>query len=194
MPADLSQWLHLLFRWTHFAAGITWIGLLYWFNLVNVPFAKTVEAKDRPTYVSKLIPSALWWFRHSAWVTVLAGFGLIYVLYWNNGAFLALAENRDKTIFMGMLLGVIMLFNVWRLIWPNQRTVIEATIKGEKPDAQAAKIALYASRVNFALSAPLLLFMAGASHFPLDWSGIVIIGGIAALIGALVVLRVQKVF
>jgi len=187
---SLEQFLLIVFRWIHFVAGIIWIGLLYFFNLVNVPYTKMAEPKDRPAHVPKLMPLALAWFRYAALVTVLAGFGLIYLLYWQGGDIVT--SDRAKTIFSGMLLGLIMLFNVWTLIWPNQKKVIAATVKGEKADPQWGKTALYASRTNFILSFPMLLFMGGASHFSMDWSGIIISGIITAVIAAGIVLRVQK--
>jgi uncharacterized membrane protein len=184
--------LQVLFiaRWIHFVAGITWIGLLYFFNLVNTPWMKVLDASARPHVVPTLLPRALAWFRHSAWVTVLAGFVLIYVRYWRHGD--VLDSNSAKTIFVGMLLGLIMLFNVWGLIWPNQKKVIAASVAKQTPDPQWARTALYASRANYILSFPMLAFMAGASHFPQDWGGIVIYGLLAAVIAAAIVFYVQK--
>lgn len=187
----------IVVRWIHIVAGITWIGLLYWFNLVNVPFGKTLDATIRPVVVPPLLTRTLFWFRHSAWVTVLAGLVLIYGipaigdgLY---GQRLDLVgDNGFKTIFSGMVLGLIMLFNVWMIIWPNQRRVIAALQAGEAPDASWARNALYASRTNVTLSFPMLLFMASASHYPLDWPAIVISGVVAGAIGLGIVLYVQK--
>ncbi len=191
MPPEVVSFISFVFRWIHFVAGITWIGLLYFFNLVNVPYTKEAQPDERKAHVPKLMPLALAWFRHAAWVTVLAGFVLIYILYWQHGDFFN--SNGAKTIFTGMVLGVIMLFNVWRLIWPNQKKIIEATVKGAKPDPQWAKTALYASRANFILSYPLLLFMAGSAHYGMDWPLIIITGLVAAAVGAAIVLRVHKV-
>lgn len=177
-------------RWIHFVAGIIWIGLLYFFNLVNTPTMKVIDASARPAVVTTLLPRALAWFRHSAWVTVLAGLVLIYQLYWRNGH--VVDTTSAKTIFSGTILGLIMLFNVWMLIWPNQKKIIAATGKGEKPDPQWGKTALLASRTNFILSFPMLLYMGGASHFAMDWPQIIVHGIIAAAIAAVIVLRVQK--
>lgn len=177
-------------RWIHFVAGITWIGLLYFFNLVNTPWMKVLDASARPHVVPTLLPRALAWFRHSAWVTVLAGLVLIYGLYWGNGD--VLTTKSARTISVGMLLGLIMLFNVWVLIWPNQKKVIAAAVAKQTPNPQWGKTALYASRTNFILSFPMLAFMAGSGHFPLDWAGIVVFGVIAAGIAAAVVFYVQK--
>jgi len=177
-------------RWIHFVAGITWIGLLYWFNLVNVPFAKTLDATTRPVVVPPLLTRALFWFRHSAWVTVLVGFVLVYGLYWER---LDLAgDNGFKTIFSGMVLGLVMLFNVWMIIWPNQRRIIGALTSGAAPDPSWGRNALYASRTNVTLSFPMLFFMASAGHFPLDWPQIVAVTVVAGAIGLGIVMYVQK--
>lgn len=182
--------LQFFVRWVHFAAGITWIGLLYFFNLVSVPTMKVLDVAARPAYVTTLLPRALRWFRHSAWVTVLAGFVLIYLRYWQRGDFVT--SDGAKTIFSGMVLGLVMLVNVWVYIWPNQRRVFTATAKGEKPDPQWGRTALIFSRTNFALSFPMLLFMAGSSHFPMDWGQIVVTAIVAAAIALVIVLRVQR--
>ncbi|OGF56426.1 MAG: hypothetical protein A2Z21_00045, partial [Candidatus Fraserbacteria bacterium RBG_16_55_9] len=135
-----------ILRWIHFVAGIIWIGLLYFFNLVNVPYTKIAEPKERAAHVPKLMPLALAWFRYAALVTVVVGFGLLFALpqYWRIGNFFD--TDGAKTIFMGMLLGSIMLFNVWVFIWPNQKKIIAATVKGEKPEPKWGKNALLASR------------------------------------------------
>ena len=177
-------------RWIHFVAGITWIGLLYWFNLVNVPFQRVLDPSLKGQVNPPLFTRALAWFRWSAVVTVVAGLLLIYGLYWQDGDIFG--SNTEKTIFAGGLLGLIMLANVWMFIWPSQRRVLAAMAAGQAPDPAWLRRALIASRVNFALSFPMLFFMAGSSHFPMDWPGIVIVGAVLAAIGALVVLTVQK--
>ena len=177
-------------RWIHFVAGITWIGLLYWFNLVNVRTMATIDATARPHLVTTLLPRALAWFRHSAWVTVLAGLILIYGLYWSSGDLIT--SNGAKTIGVGMLLGLAMLGNVWGAIWPNQKKIIAATRAGAKPDPSWGRIALYASRANVTMSFPMLFFMASSSHNPMDWPGILIALVILAPLGFISVYTVQK--
>jgi len=177
-------------RWVHFVAGITWIGLLYWFNLVNVPFQTQLDAALKPQVNPPLISRALFWFRHSAWVTVVVGLLLVYGMYWQDGNLFG--GKTEKTIFTGGLLGIVMLFNVWVFIWPNQRRAIAAMRAGDAPDPAWGRAALYASRANFTLSFPMLLFMAGSSHWPMDWDGIVIVGLVLAAIGFATVMTVQK--
>jgi uncharacterized membrane protein len=177
-------------RWVHFAAGITWIGLLYWFNLVNVPFQKVLDPSVKGQVNPPLFTRALAWFRWSAVVTVVAGLLLIYGLYWQDGNLFG--SNTEITIFAGGLLGLVMLFNVWVFIWPNQKRVLAAMSAGETPDPAWPRNTLYASRTNFVLSFPMLFFMAGSSHYPLDWTGVVVVGVVLAALGAGVVLTVQK--
>lgn len=177
-------------RWIHFVAGITWIGLLYWFNLVNAPFQRVLDVSVKPQVNPPLLLRSLAWFRHSAWVTVLAGLVLIWGLYWSRGDLVS--SDSAKTIMTGAVLGVIMMVNVWGLIWPNQRRILAAMAAGEKPDPSWARTALYASRANFTLSFPMLAFMAGSSHLGLDWPAIIVVGLVLAALGFAVVLTVQK--
>ncbi len=184
MPPEWSY----VFRWIHFVAGITWIGLLYFFNLVNVRTMASIDQTARPAYVTTMLPRALAWFRHSAWVTVLAGLVLIYFNYWS---LVGVSTDPAKTITFGGVLGIIMLINVWALIWPNQKKIIEATRTQAKPDPQWGRTALLASRTNFVLSFPMLAFMGGASHFPQDWPGLVVTFVILAAVGFVIVMSVH---
>jgi uncharacterized membrane protein len=166
MP-DGGAWVEQLFRWTHFLAGITWIGLLYFFNLINAGFLKSLDAGQKGVVIPRLMPTALAWFRHGATVTVLAGLVLIFMLH------PTLAGTGDKAIWLGGLLGIIMMVNVHAIIWPCQKEVIRMTkesAESGKPTppemAALAKKALYASRINFLLSIPMLFFMGAASHLP----------------------------
>jgi len=115
---------------------------------------------------------------------------MIYLKYWSAGDIVS--SNSAKTILVGGILGIIMMLNVWIFIWPNQNKIIQATVKGEKPDPSWGKQALLVSRINFTLSYPMLLFMGAASHYPMDWGMILITGIIAAIIGAGIVLFVQR--
>ena len=182
--------LEFVFRWIHFLAGITWIGILYWLNFVNVPWQRVLDASARPLVIPTLMPRVLAWFRHAAWVTVLMGLLLWWVKYAQYGNIID--TNNAKTILVGGLLGLIMAFNVWFIIWPNQKRIIEAVKTGQTADPTWARRALYASRTNVILSWPMLLFMDGAGHFGLDWAYIVIYGVIAAILAFLLLFSVQK--
>ncbi|HET7201949.1 MAG TPA: urate hydroxylase PuuD [Steroidobacteraceae bacterium] len=162
-----------LARWLHIVTGITWIGLLYYFNLVQIPgLAVAAADKGGPggAGISKYIaPRALWWFRWAALATWLTGFW--YLVRSGNfvGAF-ALGMTSDPVnyyqlvIGVGAWLGTIMLFNVWVLIWPNQQKILGMKPASDEEKAQARKIAMLASRTNFVLSIPMLLCMGSATH------------------------------
>ena len=186
----MSPELLIVTRWIHFVAGITWIGLLYFFNFVNVRTMASIDATARPHLLTTLAPRALAWFRHSAWVTVLFGFILIYGLYWSSGD--VFTTDSAKTIFAGMTLGVIMLLNVWAIIWPSQKRLIAAVRGGTAPDPKWARNTLYASRTNFALSFPMLFFMASSSHNPLSEAAIGLVFVLLFALGFAVVMTVQK--
>jgi uncharacterized membrane protein len=188
LPAEVL----IVVRWVHFLAGITWIGLLFWFSLVNVNFMKTLDATTRPVVVPQLLTRALFWFRHSSWVTVLVGFVLIYGLYWQTGRADLVHDDGFKTIVAGMVLGLVMLFNVWFVVWPSQRQALAAMAAGTPPDPVWARNTLYASRANATMAFPLLFFMGASSHFPLDWPQIVLVAVVAGSLGLASVLYVQK--
>ena len=159
------DYVGMLLRWAHFLAGITWIGLLYFFNLINAGFLKSLDGPTKNVVIPKLMPSALNWFRHGATVTVLAGLALYFWMYSKGGT-------GAVALGIGGLLGIIMLVNVHAIIWPNQQKIIAAVSKTAKDGTPApaemagwGRTALLASRVNFMLSIPMLFFMGAGSHF-----------------------------
>ncbi len=232
MP-DANATLEMALRWLHFLAGITWIGLLYFFNLVNVPVMKALDGPTKGKVVPVLLPRALWWFRHAAWVTVLAGFLYFYLIVraddeafegpghgqvlgvwlvlsvaaWlaiyallqplkgalNKGSVLAVLiglvavvlglllvrlnhgySSRSLSIAIGGALGLIMMLNVWGIIWRCQKKIIAWTAENAArgtpvpPESAAlARRAFLASRINAWLSIPMLFFMGAASHYPI---------------------------
>ncbi|MBI4971863.1 MAG: urate hydroxylase PuuD [Candidatus Omnitrophica bacterium] len=188
---DLNTITLMVLRWIHFFAGITWIGLLYFFNLVNVPFAKTMDADTKKKVVPQLMLRALWWFRWAAMVTFVVGW--LYVtwkLYVATNAGMTgtgglLTSTWGQWISFGGLLGTIMWFNVWFIIWPSQKKIIGWVKNGENPPQMAGivKNAYLASRTNTYLSVPMLFCMGGASHFP---AFSYITAGIVLVIGFLV--------
>ena len=167
---DLELHAALVDRWLHIVSGVMWIGLLYYFNVVQVPgLAAAAADKGGPggAGITKYIaPRALWWFRWASvatWVT-----GAVYLLFGYGSpagihkAFML--ESGFRTIGVGAWLGTIMLFNVWALIWPNQKKVLGIIAASDEQKAVARKITLLASRTNFVLSIPMLLCMGGQSH------------------------------
>ncbi len=160
-------WLFLL-RWIHFLAGITWIGLLYYFNFVQTPFFAETEAAVRSGAVQKLVPRALWWFRWGAMITFLSGW--LYLLHYWVGMVGFAASSGAWAILLGGLLGSVMWANVWFVIWPNQKIVIQNavdTAAGRPANPAAAPAGArsgLASRTNVLLSIPMLFFMGSASH------------------------------
>ncbi len=163
-----------MLRWIHFIAGIIWIGHLYFFNFVNGPFAKTLDADAKRKVVPQLMPRALFWFRWGAMVTVIAGYLYIYwKLYVATNAGMRgtgglLTSTWGQWISVGTLLGTIMWFNVWFVIWPAQQKIIGWVKAGQNPPEMAGLVAKAAkrSRINTYLSVPLLFTMGAASHFP----------------------------
>jgi len=162
-------------RWLHVVVGITWIGLLYYFNFVQVPAFAEMEAAARNNAIDKLASRALWWFRWAAAATLATG--ILILLFQKNGDKSQLFSGDymksvpGMAIATGVLLALTMFFNVWLVIWPNQKKVIanarNVQAGGEAdPDAAAAgRKALLASRMNAIYSLPMLMFMVGTAHF-----------------------------
>lgn len=147
-----------LARWIHILAGILWVGLLYYFNFVQVPALKAASADGTAAGIAKHVaPRALLYFRWSAVVTWLAGAALLGK---NFAAAFTLAHGFVG-IGIGAWLGTIMLANVWLLIWPNQRKVLGLVPATDEEKNRARRVALRVSRANLALSLPMLFFMAG---------------------------------
>jgi len=151
-----------LARWIHFLAGITWVGLLYYFNLVQMAGLKAAAADGTAAGINKHIaPRALFWFRWSAVVTWLAGAALLGPHFTDAFAL----RNGFELIGVGAWLGTIMLFNVWALIWPNQKKILGFVPADDAAKNKARRVAMLASRTNLMLSLPMLFFMAnGLSH------------------------------
>ncbi len=242
MPSDGATWARIILRWSHFVAGITWIGLLYFFNLVNVPFQKGIDADTKKKVNPDLLGRALWYFRWGALITVLVGLtyyamyilaadvnnanalgrgehvGVGYILlFWlgypivlfviefllikkvpaviKDGRVFAIvmfvlvalftyglvrffssamtvgtesfASNKAYSIGIGGMYGIVMLLNVWGIIWPNNKRILAATAgTGPAAPPELARQAFIASRTNTWLSLPMLFFM-GTSHG--DW-------------------------
>jgi uncharacterized membrane protein len=158
----------MLSRYGHILSGVTWIGLLYYFNFVQTPAMPQVAEGARPEVLTKIAFRALWWFRYGALLTFLFGLSLIAV--WTDDMDIYFQGQHGTSILTGMLFGITMFLNVWLVIWPAQKIVIgsaEAVAGGGQahPDAAAAgKRAGRASRANVLFSLPMLFFMVFAAH------------------------------
>lgn len=152
--------------WLHVLAGIAWIGLLYYFNFVQVPAIADATADSDgpgPAAISKYVaPRALWWFRWGALATWLTGAAALhYVGGFSTNFF---ATNGITVIGVGAWLGTIMLFNVWVLIWPNQKKLLGIVEASDEEKARAKVIAFTASRTNTVLSIPMVMCMVAVGH------------------------------
>jgi uncharacterized membrane protein len=160
-----------LLRWFHFLAGIAWIGMLYYFNFVQTPFFATAEAPVRTGMLAGgLVARALWWFRWGAMFTFITGWLIILHRLGQAGIGPFFGTSYGWAIFTGGMLGSVMWFNVWFVIWPAQQVVMasaQQVAKGGQAIAEAAargQRAGFASRTNTMLSIPMLFFMGAASH------------------------------
>jgi uncharacterized membrane protein len=152
-------------RWLHIWAGIAWIGLLYYFNAVQAPGLAAAKAEGNAAGITKHIaPRALLWFRWSAVVTWVTGFG--YLMMDERLSFVdaVLLRGSSASIGIGAWLGTIMLFNVWFFIWPNQKKVLGFKPATDEEKAKAGRVAFLASRTNTMLSIPMLFFMVASAH------------------------------
>ncbi|NIL93337.1 MAG: hypothetical protein GTO71_02590 [Woeseiaceae bacterium] len=159
--------------WIHVLAGITWIGLLYYFNFVQVPAladAAADEGGPGGAGITKYVaPRALWWFRWGAALTWLSGAAYLGHLKMFTAAFTLglggeVLNSQAMVIGVGAWLGTIMLFNVWVLIWPNQKKILGMVEASPEEVAKARKVAFLASRTNTLLSIPMLMSMVGFGH------------------------------
>jgi uncharacterized membrane protein len=181
-------------RWGHFMAGVAWIGILYYFNFVQGAFFNEIDAKTKNEAIAKLVPRALWWFRWGAMGTWLTGLYILAAKAHVGGGFEIYATSWGINILVGALLGTLMFLNVWLIIWPNQKVVIQSAtqvLAGGAPIADAAACgakAGLASRHNTLFSIPLLLFMGMASHLGYTVSAESLLplwGAIIAIVGAI---------
>ena len=161
--------LEFVARYGHVISGITWIGLLYYFNFVQTPAFAGFEPGPRNEAIAKLVPRALWWFRYGALMTLLFGLWLFVAQEQYDGDYMKTVPGMS--IAAGILFAVIMFANVWFVIWPAQKRVIanaEGLLAGREADAglpPVARKAAVASRTNTFLSIPMLFFMVATSHF-----------------------------
>lgn len=158
--SDTALWSMGFLRAVHVWAGILWIGLLYYFNFVQIPTMPAVPAELKPGVTKYIAPRALLFFRHGALLTLIAGLGLSGG---NLVSSLTFAEGY-RVIGLGMWFGIIMAFNVWFLIWPNQKIALGIVDGDADAKAKAGKTAMVFSRINTILSFPMLYCMVAHGH------------------------------
>jgi len=183
--------LAFLLRWAHLLAGITWVGLLYYFNFVQTEYFKEADGGAKSDVIQKMVPRALWWFRWAAVFTFLSGIFLVYIRHLSG-----------MGITIGVVMGTIMFLNVWLIIWPNQKIVIASAKQvangGEALPGAAAALgkAGLASRTNTLFSVPMLFFMASSVHLGQLQTSIhqASAGSLAVIFGLIAVLALNGVF
>ena len=163
---DLIFW-SWLFRYIHVIVAIMWIGLLWYFNFVQIPNMPKIPDEQKPAIGKVIAPSALFWFRWAALLTIISGLILAYLNgYLHQAMTLGIGSGggRDTAIGIGMWLGLIMAFNVWFVIWPNQKRALGIVDCDPELKAKSAKKAMLFSRTNTLLSIPMLVGMTVAQN------------------------------
>mgnify|MGYP001441365418 CR=1 FL=1 len=184
---------YFIFKWIHFLAGITWIGVLYYFNFIQGEWFKEIEDQTKGVAVRTLVPRALWWFRWGAMLTFLSGV-MMLLLHAHANQF-SLIRSYELYIYTGALLGTLMFLNVWLIIWPAQKIVItssESVASGGEADPNAAAAlgrAGLASRTNTLFSIPMLFFMGAARG--LTFSGDVVCTSYAVIAVTVVIIALE---
>ena len=156
-----------VFRYIHVLVGIMWIGLLWYFNFVQIPNMQKIPDEQKPAISKVIAPSALFWFRWAALATVISGLILSYINGYAHQAMtlgIGSGGGKNTAIGIGMWLGLIMAFNVWFVIWPNQRKALGLVESDPETKAKSAKTAMVFSRTNTLLSLPMLLSMVAAQN------------------------------
>jgi uncharacterized membrane protein len=164
-----SEFGKYLWRWAHVLSGVMWIGILWYFNFVQIPNMGNIPDEQKPAIGKVIAPAALFWFRWGAMLTIITGLGLAMANgYIVEAISLGLAgtepDNGHRMIGIGMWLGAIMWFNVWFIIWPNQKRALGIVDADADSKAASARTAMLFSRTNTLLSIPMLFAMVAAGN------------------------------
>ena len=163
-----SEFGKFLWRWAHVLSGVMWIGILWYFNFVQIPNMGNIPDEQKPAIGKVIAPAALFWFRHGAMATIVTGLILAALNgYIVEAVSLGLVEGSDighRMIGIGMWLGAIMWFNVWFVIWPNQQKALGLVEADDAAKAASARTAMLFSRTNTLLSIPMLFAMVAAQN------------------------------
>jgi len=154
--------LPFLFRWIHIMVGVMWVGLLWYFNFVQIPSMSKIPDEQKPAIGKVIAPTALFWFRWAALFTVVSGVVLAVLNGYAHQAFTLQAPFR--AIGLGMWIALVMAFNVWFIIWPNQKRALGIVAVEPDVKAKSARVAMLTSRFNTMLSVPMLFLMVAQSH------------------------------
>ena len=154
-----ERWWKFFFRWLHLLSGIMWIGLLWYFNFVQIPSMPKIPDEQKPAIGKVIAPTALWWFRWGAMATIVTGLILAHLSGYIGTLALGLGSENISAIGIGMWLGIIMWFNVWFVIWPNQKRALGIVEASDDAKKASARTAMLFSRTNTLLSIPMLYAM-----------------------------------
>ncbi len=157
-----SAELPFVFRWLHVMFGVMWIGLLWYFNFVQIPSMPKIPDEQKPAIGKVIAPTALFWFRYAALFTVITGFLVAGINGYLHQAFTL--QPPFRAIGLGMWIALIMAINVWFIIWPNQKRALGIVAVEADVKAKSARIAMLTSRLNTILSIPMLFLMVAQSH------------------------------
>ena len=157
-----SPELPFVFRWLHVMFGVMWIGLLWYFNFVQIPSMPKIPDEQKPAIGKVIAPTALFWFRYAALLTVVTGLIVAGLNGYLHQAFTLQAPFR--AIGLGMWIALVMAFNVWFIIWPNQKRALGIVTVDADTKAKSARTAMLTSRLNTILSIPMLFLMVAQSH------------------------------
>ncbi len=160
------NWWTFLFRWLHVLSGVMWIGILWYFNFVQIPTMPQIPNELKPVIGKYIAPAALFWFRWAALSTVITGLILAHLNGYLVDALMLnkLMPGKNLAIGIGMWLGLIMAYNVWMIIWPHQQKALGLVDATAEEKAASAKVAMLTSRFNTMFSVPMLYFMVGAQN------------------------------
>lgn len=151
-----------IFRWLHVMVGVMWIGLLWYFNFVQIPSMSKIPDEQKPAISKVIAPTALFWFRWAALLTVLTGLIVAILSGYAHQAFTL--QSPFRAIGLGMWIALVMAFNVWFIIWPNQKRALGIVAVEPDVKAKSARVAMLTSRINTILSVPMLFLMSAQSH------------------------------
>jgi uncharacterized membrane protein len=165
-PSFSHSWFAFLFRWLHVISGVMWIGHLWYFNFTQIPSMPKIPDEQKPAITKVIAPEALFWFRWGAMATIVTGLILAAMNgYIGDALALGITDGGNSTpIGIGMWLGIIMWFNVWFIIWPNQKKALGIVEADADTKKKAARIGMLFSRTNTLLSVPMLYCMVAAQN------------------------------